>query len=288
MMKVIFFMITLCLIAKNEGTNIAQCLESFARVADQTLIIDTGSSDDTREIAQSKGATVLDFDWVDDFSAARNFALDQVKTPWVMMIDPDFRISSEDSRLLRDFIDTSLEQWDVVDLPREFHGSIADHPRLWRSDLKLRYIYPVHEYLPVPALLRRTRFEVMLRHTGIKDYAESRRYYISLMEKYLSSHPPEHRMLYYLLSDNRFLREYKKAIAWGEQYLKSNPPDDHEVARVLCHMGFCLWALHLVDDAEKAFQQALVFDPLAFQKTLFFEANDQELQLLLTKLSSSL
>lgn len=65
--------ISLCLIVKNEEQTLARCLDSVKDIADEIVIVDTGSSDRTKEIAEKRGARVIDFEWTHDFSAARNF-----------------------------------------------------------------------------------------------------------------------------------------------------------------------------------------------------------------------
>jgi len=63
--------VSLCMIVKNEEQNVGDCLKTSADLVDEVVVVDTGSTDRTREIAASRGARVFDFPWVDDFSAAR-------------------------------------------------------------------------------------------------------------------------------------------------------------------------------------------------------------------------
>lgn len=252
-------MLTVCIIAKNEGLNIEECLVPFSSLTDSFVVVDTGSSDDTKDRALSKGAKVYDFVLENDFSSARNFALEQVKSEWVMMVDADHRMGTEDLRKLKDFLERN-DDFDVADLQCEFDGSYAYLPRLWKTSLGLRYKYPVHEYLEVPADLRRTQLDLVVRDPLPRNHVESRKYYIQIMEAYVKKHPEDHRMLYYLISDNRFLRRYKKVVEWGEKYLASNPLNDNQVARVFNHLGYALWKLGLLKQAELAFQHATEFD----------------------------
>ena len=66
--------ISLCMIVKNEEDVIARCLDSVSRCVDEIIIADTGSSDRTKEICRDFTDKVFDFDWTDDFAAARNFS----------------------------------------------------------------------------------------------------------------------------------------------------------------------------------------------------------------------
>ena len=65
--------ISLCMIVKNEEAVIKRCLESVKEVVDEIIVVDTGSQDRTKEIAEEEGAQVYQFPWIDDFAAARNF-----------------------------------------------------------------------------------------------------------------------------------------------------------------------------------------------------------------------
>lgn len=81
--------ITLSMIVKNEEALLPGCLKSVKDWVDEIIIVDTGSSDNTVEVARSFGARVETFAWVDDFSAARNYAQSFVTTPWLLWLDAD-------------------------------------------------------------------------------------------------------------------------------------------------------------------------------------------------------
>jgi glycosyltransferase involved in cell wall biosynthesis len=82
-------MICLTVIARNESRCLARCLESAAPFVDEMLVVDTGSTDDTRDIAIACGARVAEFTWVDDFAAARNYALAHTGAAWRLVLDAD-------------------------------------------------------------------------------------------------------------------------------------------------------------------------------------------------------
>ena len=78
-----------CLIVKNEEQRLAQCLDSLRSLANEIIVVDTGSSDRTVTIAQEYQARVFHFAWNDDFSQARNYAIAQAKGEWILVIDAD-------------------------------------------------------------------------------------------------------------------------------------------------------------------------------------------------------
>ena len=81
--------LSVCMIARNEHANIGRAIKSFAGLADELVVVDTGSTDDTREIARALGARVLDVPWCDDFSASRNAAVAAARGEWVFWLDCD-------------------------------------------------------------------------------------------------------------------------------------------------------------------------------------------------------
>ena len=92
--------IALCVIAKNEEAMIADCLDSARPFVDEMVVVDTGSTDRTVEIAEAHGARVLHFEWINDFAAARNFAIDNATSDWILMLDADERLAPESGPLL--------------------------------------------------------------------------------------------------------------------------------------------------------------------------------------------
>ena len=88
-------MITVVILTKNEEKNILDVIENANKVSSEILIIDSGSTDKTVELAEAKGARVLYRAWDNDFAAQRNFALEHVQTEWVLYLDADERINDE-------------------------------------------------------------------------------------------------------------------------------------------------------------------------------------------------
>ncbi|MFZ4439991.1 MAG: glycosyltransferase [Syntrophales bacterium] len=96
--------LSVCMIVKNETRYLAQCLNSLSPVADEIIVVDTGSTDKTKEIAEAFGAHLYDFDWTNDFSAARNESLAKAKGDWILVMDADEVISFQDHAKLKKLI----------------------------------------------------------------------------------------------------------------------------------------------------------------------------------------
>lgn len=93
--------ISLCMIAKNEAATLGQALASVKDVVSEIIVVDTGSTDDTVTIAESHGAKVHFFPWVNDFAAARNVSLAHATGDWVLVIDADEILQPEVATLLK-------------------------------------------------------------------------------------------------------------------------------------------------------------------------------------------
>jgi glycosyltransferase involved in cell wall biosynthesis len=106
--------VSLCLIVKNEEAVLARCLESTKGIADEIVVVDTGSTDKTKEIALAQGAKVFDFAWIDDFGAARNFAFAQGTGDYLMWMDADDVLLPEDAQKLRTLLDAMPADADTV------------------------------------------------------------------------------------------------------------------------------------------------------------------------------
>ena len=87
--------LSVCMIVKNEEKTLARCLYSIKDIADEIVVVDTGSTDKTTDIAQEFGAKVFSLDWKDDFSAARNFSLEKATGAWILIIDADEVLSKD-------------------------------------------------------------------------------------------------------------------------------------------------------------------------------------------------
>ncbi|NGO37873.1 glycosyltransferase [Limisphaera ngatamarikiensis] len=165
------------LIVRNEEAFLDRCLSSVRGVADQIVVVDTGSTDRTVEIARSHGAEVYEFAWCDDFSAARNAVLEHVRGDWVLMLDADEELTEEGRRELPAALTRAeVMAWrlPMVDVGREEEG-VSYVPRLFRNAPGLFYVGRVHEQVFSSVEVRRREWgldcrigKVLLRHHGYR------------------------------------------------------------------------------------------------------------------------
>ena len=148
--------LSVCLIVKDEERFLAQCLQSIRSIASEIIVVDTGSKDRTIEIAREFGAQVHSFVWCDDFSAARNAALEHATGDWVLMLDADEQLPPDQhDNLRRDFRKAGLLglRIPLQNLGAEAEG-VAFVPRLFRNAPGLFYVSRIHEQIFSSILVR--------------------------------------------------------------------------------------------------------------------------------------
>jgi glycosyltransferase involved in cell wall biosynthesis len=144
-------LLTASMIVRDEAAHLAACLESIRPVVDEIVVVDTGSVDNSREIARAFGARVFDWAWRDDFAAARNEALGHSRGDWILYIDADERLRP----VARATVERLLADPGTVGLtlrlhPRVGYTAYAEY-RLFRNDPRIRFRGAIHEKIP-PAL----------------------------------------------------------------------------------------------------------------------------------------
>lgn len=152
--------LTLSMIVRNEEAMLPGCLESVRGVADEIIVVDTGSTDRTAEIARTGGARVFEFPWRDDFSAARNESLRHATGEWILVLDADERLAEESreelSRLVIEPDLVGVNVWLRSRLPdgQGVREMATPYCRLFRNLPDLRFSGLVHEQV-LPAIRRR-------------------------------------------------------------------------------------------------------------------------------------
>jgi glycosyltransferase involved in cell wall biosynthesis len=146
--------ISACVIAKNEAMCISRCLQSVKGIADEMLVADTGSTDQTVSIAEQLGARVLYYPWRNDFSAARNYVLAHATGDWIIFLDADEYIPGDKAKNVRPVIE-SIHGKRTFDAIKCIMNNLEDvkgplrsaNPtiRIFRNSKAIRYEGLVHE-----------------------------------------------------------------------------------------------------------------------------------------------
>lgn len=144
--------ITACIITKNESQNLDKCLKALCAYPFEIVVVDTGSTDDSKEIARKYTEKVYDFIWIDDFSAARNFAAERSSHNLIFPVDTDEFVTELDWEGLQTQIEQnpravgSIKRMDYFETAGERHCQICVIDRIYHRRY-YRYDMPIHEVL---------------------------------------------------------------------------------------------------------------------------------------------
>ena len=145
------FSYSLCMIVKNEERVLARCLDSFALLFDEIVIVDTGSDDHTKEIAARYTDRLYDFEWVEDFAAARNFAFSRCRGDYIYSCDADEVLDEENQVRMKQLMEAMLDEVEIVQMKYvDPVSTVLNTKKEWRPKLfkrlrSFRWEDPVHE-----------------------------------------------------------------------------------------------------------------------------------------------
>ncbi len=149
--------ISLCMIVRDSAATLDNCIASIAPWVDEMIVVDTGSKDDTVEIARRHGAKVSFFEWCKDFAAARNESLKHATGDWIFWMDSDDTIDEHNGRQLRELVRRPIDEYTLgfviqVHCPgpeRSGHRDVTavDHVKLFRNLDELRFEGRIHEQI---------------------------------------------------------------------------------------------------------------------------------------------
>ncbi|WLR41473.1 glycosyltransferase family 2 protein [Bacillus carboniphilus] len=136
--------ISLCMIVKNEEDTLDRCLSSVKGVPDEIIIVDTGSTDATKEIAKKHNARIYDFEWIDDFAAARNFSFSKARKDYIMWLDADDLLLPEDRQKLLNLKERISPKIDAISMI--YHTLFDEHGNVVTSVRRIRIVKKIHDF----------------------------------------------------------------------------------------------------------------------------------------------
>jgi len=268
--------ISLCMIVKNEARLISQCLERARGVVSQIVVVDTGSTDDTVQLAEEAGAEVYHHPWEGHFSVARNQSLRYATQPWVLILDGDELLAPDAADALR-ALNLEAEgpeayEFTVVnfttDRADEREASLQRQVRLFRRSPEHGYAGLIHNqliHLSEGRPLRHWPAEVRVLHYGYTPSvwaSQNKDARLSMLEEAAKAEP-DHLFHFYNLGNHlKILKRYPEAL---EAFLKALPLQGEHEAEWLpiayCSAAFCAQSAGLPEQALALAERALQDDP---------------------------
>ncbi|OAB37899.1 tetratricopeptide repeat-containing glycosyltransferase family 2 protein [Paenibacillus glacialis] len=269
--------ISLCMIVKNEAEHLANCLESVQEVVDEIIVVDTGSTDSTIQIANHYGAKVITFLWNSDFAAARNIGIAQAKGTWILILDADEELdhdSKEELKLCAKHVeyegffvrihnhigkDKSTPTATVNPILRMFRNR-PEH--LFRGIIHEQIAPAITEYHPNAALHLST---IIIHHYGYADQTviekDKIQRNVTLLAKELLRSPNDPFQHFNMAVECIRLGEYQNALIHIHKSMElvvSDTSYDHLLHKYEIR---CQYALGKVDEALRCCNHAIILFP---------------------------
>ncbi len=244
--------VTLAMIVKNEGKGLRRCLESVKGFVDEIVIVDTGSEDDTMDIAREFGAKVFEHPWEDSFSVARNWAIYHTDTQWILQLDGDEELDKDSGPRIRDAVRSAHRTTSnlihmVLENIDEAKGeiqSVINTGKLMRVIPTLHFKNRVHNKLICPGDVTFTTLKIY--HYGYalpdKDYMEFKKNRTTrLLLLDAQDRPEDPDSFYYLAIQYLRTEDWNQTIEYAEEAIrlyKKNDPDS-QLTLLAHHVGAC-------------------------------------------------
>lgn len=267
--------ISLCMIVRDEERVLTDCLGSAKPWFDEIIVVDTGSTDRTMEIAREAGVKLFRFAWIDDFSAARNESLSHACGQWVMWMDADDTLPEECGKKLRDLITLAddrttgfLMQVHIPPAPGEYGLTIVDQVKLFRNLPDLQFEGRIHEQIlesinRAGGRVERTDLHVV--HSGY-DYSpegqrKKRERDLLLLEKDLKDRPNHPFVLFNVGMTAYHLKDFDRAEKALRRCLELSNPQESTVRKVYAMLAGCRLEQHDLSAARSIVEKGLALYP---------------------------
>lgn len=263
--------ISLCMIVKNEEDCLVRCLESARDFVDEIIVVDTGSTDRTVEIAKSFGALIYHHPWENDFSKHRNQSLSYATGDWVFQLDADEELFAEDGCKIRGTAEKGdADYYNCVFYDFKKDGSVRgvfNLIRLFKNSAGMRYTQKVHNQLITTG--RGAFSSIRIRHYGY-DLSEEKMEAkhirtTTLLKEMLETDPEDAYSRHQLAASYSMHREYEKAVEQGEMALgimRKKGLQNGFLMTTFYTVAQGYYALGNIADAERVCREALVLYPM--------------------------
>ena len=218
--------ISLCMIVKNEEKTLDTCLNSIKNLVDEIIIVDTGSTDKTKEIAKKYTNKIYDFKWVDDFSKARNFSFSKATKDYIMWLDADDYLPKEEHnkfKKLKESLDGTVDMYTMIYIySRDSNGKptyIQRNYRLLKRANKYKWESPIHEFIQPTGKIVQTDITIIHNKITINEPDRNIRIFEQMVK---NGHKFSLREEYCYASELHHMKRYSEAVDKFEQFVKKN------------------------------------------------------------------
>jgi len=255
--------LSLCMIVKNEESVLSRCLSSISNIVDEIVIVDTGSTDNTKKIAKKFTDSIFDFKWIDDFSAARNYAFSKATKDYILWLDADDIITKENAKKLLELKKSLTTNVDAVAMKYHLTFDEDGNPsfssvrnRIVKRSRNFKWFGFVHEYLEVYGEIIQS--DAAIIHQKDKEYSDRN---LKIYEKSISSGKPlSPRDKYYYANECLDHKKYDTAIEWYRNFLDEGEGWYEDNIQACGKMADCYLNLDLNEEAISSCLRSFSYD----------------------------
>lgn len=241
--------ISVCIITKNEAEHLDRCLNSLKPYPFEIVVVDTGSTDNSKEVALKYTDKVYDFEWVNDFSAARNFSISRASHNVILALDTDEAIVELDLEKAEQLIEENpkaigmVSRLDYFDVDGERHCQTSIIERLFNRKY-YRFDRPIHEIIVPIGNIPPTYYDLPITadhfgYIGTKEklYEKAMRD-INLLLPEIEKYPDEPYYYFQMAQSYILMREHERALEYFKMAIERNPSPIEDYTRILvCNYG---------------------------------------------------
>ena len=256
--------VSLCMIVKDEEDVLARCLESAADLVDEIVIVDTGSTDRTREIAERFTSRIYHFDWIDDFAAARNYAFSLAGKDFCMWLDADDVLLDGDRAAFRELKETLDPAVGVVmakyNTGFDENGTVTFsyfRERLIKNHAGMRWEGAVHEAIAPAGRVVYGEFAVTHRKLHPSDPDRNLRIYEKQRERGVELDP---RQQFYYGRELYYHQRYEEAVRVLERFLDEGRGWVENNIDACCHCAYCYERIGRPERALQSLLRSFAYD----------------------------
>lgn len=256
--------LSLCVICKNEEKNIGTLLDSIkGDLFDEIIICDTGSTDGTIDILKKYGVKIEHFKWINDFSAARNYAFSKATSDYIMWMDSDDILKPVDYQKFLD-LKKHLDEapmWVAkyaISFDEKGNSTYSFYrERIVKRSLGLKWQEPIHEYILLYRGYRKVDIEIT--HNSKEEHTSRN---VSMLEAIVAKDPDNSRNVYYLGKEYFDNGDYDKALPILERFIDMKDAWGDDVFGALIRLGTHQMESKNFSAAKKYLYRAIEQDPL--------------------------
>lgn len=161
--------VSVCMIVKNEEESLGDCLDCLKEFADEIIIVDTGSSDNTKNIAAKYTDKIYDFEWIDDFAAARNFSFSKATMDYIYVADADELIDETNQKRLMILKEAMLPEVEIVQMKytnqlkngTTYNFDVEYRGKLYKRLREFNWVDPIHETVNIDPVVFDSDIEII-------------------------------------------------------------------------------------------------------------------------------